>query len=260
MWYDVRHAIRSLRSAPTFTIVALIVLSLAIGASTAIFSVVDAVVLRGLPYDESDRLVQVATFDPRSGDYASYQPPQNFGDWSARQDVFAAMAATTDASGFRITANGVTRDLPTLQVTSGYVDVYRARPQIGRAFTAEHQIPGSQHVALISDGLWRRQFGADPGVIGRTLRSTEELTYGAPFPVPAGTWTIIGTTNMDNRSFEHNDEVNVALRDPVVTDRLCRAFASDLDASDEITLSIWRSRPLFEKIVGPLCWILERQQ
>ena len=200
MWYDVRYAIRSLRSAPTFTIVALVVLSLAIGASTAIFSVVDAVALRGLPYDESDRLVQVGTLDPRTGTFGSYQPPQNYADWQARQDVFVAMAATQGAGGFTVNENGVARDLPALQVTAAYFDVYRAYPQLGRVFTEAHQVEGSQRVALISDGLWRRQFGADSNVIGRTLRSTAELRYGAPFPVPAGTWTIIGVMPRGFRS------------------------------------------------------------
>lgn len=192
MWHDVRHAIRSLRSAPTFTIAALVVLSLAIGASTAIFSVVDAVALRGLPYEESERLVQVGTIDLRTGRFDSYQPTQNFADWRARQEVFVAIAATQPAGGFTVVENGVPRDLPALQVTSGYFDVYRAYPQIGRPFIDEDEGEGSRRVALISDGFWRRHFGAEPNVIGRTLRSTAELTYGAPFPVPTGTWTIIG--------------------------------------------------------------------
>ena len=75
-----------------------------------------------------------------------------------------------------------------------------------------------------------------------------------------GVWALIGTTNVDNRSFEHNDEVNVAFREPTVTARLERDFEADLAASDEITLEGWARRPLFEKIVGPVCWILERQQ
>jgi cardiolipin synthase A/B len=75
-----------------------------------------------------------------------------------------------------------------------------------------------------------------------------------------GTWAVIGTTNIDNRSFEHNDEINVAVRDPELTERLRRDFACDLDASDEITSAVWAARPLAEKLVGPLCWILERQQ
>ena len=75
-----------------------------------------------------------------------------------------------------------------------------------------------------------------------------------------GVWAIIGTTNVDNRSFEHNDEVNVAFREPTVTARLERDFEADLAASEEITLARWAQRPLFEKVVGPVCWILERQQ
>jgi cardiolipin synthase len=73
-------------------------------------------------------------------------------------------------------------------------------------------------------------------------------------------WAVIGTTNVDNRSFEHNDEVNVAFRETDVTARLRHDFEADLAASDEITIDAWTSRPLLEKLVGPVCWILERQQ
>ena len=75
-----------------------------------------------------------------------------------------------------------------------------------------------------------------------------------------GTWAVIGTTNIDNRSFEHNDEVNVAFRAAAVTTRLRRDFESDLAASDEVTFDEWQARSAFEKLVGPVCWILERQQ
>jgi cardiolipin synthase len=73
-------------------------------------------------------------------------------------------------------------------------------------------------------------------------------------------WAVIGTTNIDNRSFEHNDEVNVALRDPAVAGRLLQDYAKDLQDSEEITLEQWQRRPLWEKVVGPFIWILERQQ
>ncbi len=73
-------------------------------------------------------------------------------------------------------------------------------------------------------------------------------------------WAMIGTTNIDNRSFEHNDELNVAFREHGVAARLCHDFDADLAASDEVTLERWIARPLFEKVVGPVCWILERQQ
>jgi cardiolipin synthase len=75
-----------------------------------------------------------------------------------------------------------------------------------------------------------------------------------------GTWAVIGTTNIDNRSFEHNDEVNVAFREAAVTARLKRDFESDLAACDEVTVAGWRGRSALEKMVGPICWILERQQ
>jgi len=75
-----------------------------------------------------------------------------------------------------------------------------------------------------------------------------------------GRWAVIGTTNVDNRSFEHNDEVNVAVRDAAVAERLRRDFEADIEASDAIRLEDWQARPLLEKLVGPVCWILERQQ
>jgi cardiolipin synthase len=75
-----------------------------------------------------------------------------------------------------------------------------------------------------------------------------------------GLWVLAGSTNIDNRSFEHNDEVNVAFRDPAVAVRVRQDFEADLAAADEITLDAWRARPVLEKLVGPVCWILERQQ
>jgi cardiolipin synthase len=73
-------------------------------------------------------------------------------------------------------------------------------------------------------------------------------------------WAVLGTTNIDNRSFEHNDEINVALRDPQLASRLLQDYEQDLLDSEEITLERWRRRPLWEKVVGPFIWILERQQ
>ena len=73
-------------------------------------------------------------------------------------------------------------------------------------------------------------------------------------------WAVVGTTNVDNRSFEHNDEVNVAFREPNVTSRLRQDFEADMTASEEVTLASWSDRPVLEKLIGPICWILERQQ
>src|SRR5262245_696366 len=101
MWSDLRNAIRALRAAPGFTITALIVLALGIGASTAIFSVVDAIVLRGLPFDDANRLVSVSeTNKARAGLAGSSSAPQNFLDWRAQQDVFEAIGASAGIGGF----------------------------------------------------------------------------------------------------------------------------------------------------------------
>jgi cardiolipin synthase len=75
-----------------------------------------------------------------------------------------------------------------------------------------------------------------------------------------GLWSVIGTTNIDNRSFEHNDEINLALQDSDVAARLLQDFERDIADSEEITLERWRARPLWEKVAGPFVWILERQQ
>ena len=78
--------------------------------------------------------------------------------------------------------------------------------------------------------------------------------------VADGVWSVLGTTNIDNRSFEHNDEVNVAMLDRVVAARLTEDYERDVADSDEVTLTRWRRRPLWEKVAGPFIWILERQQ
>jgi predicted permease len=177
---DLRDSIRTLRAAAGFTAVALVVLALGIGATTALFSVVDAVVLRGLPFDEPDRLVAVGErrppgpLDARSADpdaLMSIATP-NYLDWAAQQQVFESMAAVTGPpfASFTLTAPGAEpEDIPGLRVTSGFFDVLRIRPVLGRTFTAEHEIDGRHRVVVLSDGLWRRRFGGSPSVIGTTI-------------------------------------------------------------------------------------------
>ena len=174
---ELKAAIRSLNASKTFTAVALVVLTLGIGASTAIFSVVDAVVLRGLPFDEHDRLVAVGerrppgkTADPtRDPDAISSAAPQNYLDWKAQQQVFESMA-TIAGTSFTLREPGAEpEDLRAERVTSEFFTVLRVQPAIGRPFTTENEVDGRHLVAVLSDGLWRRRFGGDPGIIGRTI-------------------------------------------------------------------------------------------
>ena len=204
---DLKAAIRSLRSAPTFTAVALIVLVLGIGASTAIFSVVDAVVLRGLPFDEHDRLVAVGERRPagpnpdpaRDPLQLGTAAPQNWLDWAARQQVFESFAAIANEAITLQDPGGEPEDLRLQRVTAGFFDVLRVRPAVGRAFTADNEIDGRDRVVVISDALWRRRFGGDAAIAGRTVPLNGEryevlgvmppgVTYPVGAPRPTDLW------------------------------------------------------------------------
>jgi predicted permease len=176
---DLRHAVRELRAAPGFTIVALVVLTLGIGATTAIFSVVDAVALRALPFDEHDRLVAVGERRPPGPRDTNYDPhalmsiaTPNYLDWIAEQRVFESIAAIVGPpfSSFTLTEPGTEReDVPGLRVTAGFFDVLRLRPAHGRVFTGDNEIDGRHRVVVLSDSLWRRRFGGNPDIVGRTI-------------------------------------------------------------------------------------------
>lgn len=177
---DFQYAVRSLRNTPGFTAAALLILTLGIGASTAIFSVVDAVVLRGLPFDEHDRLVALGQRFAPSPDAPAPAPgtdpeqlssasPQNYLDWVARQQVFESIAAMANTSVTLREPGAEPEDLRAQRVSSGFFDVLRSEPRVGRRFTAEHEVEGRHQVVVLSDGLWRRRFGADPAVVGRVI-------------------------------------------------------------------------------------------
>src|SRR5262245_8984358 len=175
---DLKAAYRSLIASRSFAIVALIVLTLGIGATTAIFSVVDAVVLRTLPFDEHDRLVAVGERRPPGLGDTSYDAEAvtsiatpNYLDWVAQQQVFESIAAVIGGpfATFSLSEPGTEpEDVPGLRVTAGFFDVLRIRPSIGRPFTAENEIDGRHRVVVLTDALWRRRFGGNPAIVGRT--------------------------------------------------------------------------------------------
>ena len=187
MLTDLRNAVRALRAAPGFTFVALAVLALGTGATTAIFSVVDAVILRGLPYDQADRIVAVHEDNFKSPQNSRYSvtTAQNFTDWKAQQDVFEAIGASAGGGGFVLREGGEPLQLNGVRVTASLFNVLRVGPRIGRAFSESDEIQGNHRVAIISDGLWRSRFAADPKVIGRTMTSD------------TGTWEIVGVMPPD---------------------------------------------------------------
>ncbi len=201
---DLRDALRALRAAPSFTVVALVVLTLGIGATTAIFSVVDAVVLRGLPFDEHDRLVAVGERRPpgksrvtiETGDphaLMSIAAP-NYLDWAAQQQVFESMSVFMPGPFSSVTLKepgAEPEELAGMRVTASFFDVLRVGPARGRAFTAEHEIDGRHRVAVISDALWQRRFGGDPTLVGRTIQ-LDDGPYAVMGIMPPGVTYPVG--------------------------------------------------------------------
>jgi putative ABC transport system permease protein len=200
LWRDTVHAVRSLRATPAFTLVALAVLTLSIGAATAIFSVVDGVVLRGLPFDESDRLVAVGERNTRNSSTVALNraSPQSFLEWRDQQDVFTELAAVGYAEiSVRWEADTLPENLRAQRVTADFSSVLRTAPLIGRTFGRADEHDGSAPVAIISHGLWQRRFGGRPAVIGTRLQSQRasfEIVGVMPpgFAYPVDTY-IVGT-------------------------------------------------------------------
>ncbi|MEI6246183.1 MAG: ABC transporter permease, partial [Acidobacteriota bacterium] len=176
---DVKYAMRSLRLAPGFTVVALAVLTLGIGATTAIYSIVDAVVLRRLPYAEEGRLIRIGEPSRTWAAKGIAVSPQAFFDWRAQQGgVFEAIGAQ-GGSKFRA-ADPDFRTVRVLGVTAGFISALRIAPAIGHSFSEENENEGNHRVALINDTLWRRRFNADPSVLGKTVAGSD------------GPWEIVG--------------------------------------------------------------------
>ncbi len=179
LWKDVRFAARVLLKSPAFTGIALLALVLGIGANTAIFSVVNAVLLRPMPFPDPDHLVMVSEASPRTGKN-NVANPQNFADWEKRNRSFEKLAAYVPFQmTMSITGEGVPEEIPGNVVTREFFPILGVQPVLGRNFLPEEDVAGNRNnVALITDGLWRRRYGADPKIIGRNL-----IVRGAPTTV-----------------------------------------------------------------------------
>jgi putative ABC transport system permease protein len=167
-WQDLRQGARSLLKHPTFTIVAVITLALGIGANTAIFSVVHAVLLQSLPYRDADRLVTVWERNRTRGNPQNVINLGNFFDWKDRNRVFEDMATFFDLTS-NLTSGGDPEEIPSQIATPNLFNILGVSPFMGRSFTEDDGKPGAARVVALSYGLWMRRFGGDPQIIGRKL-------------------------------------------------------------------------------------------
>ena len=182
LWQDIRYGARGLLKHPGFTVVAIITLALGIGANTAIFSVVNAVVLRPLPFAQPEKLVTL--WETMPGNDRRSAAPGNFTDWRDQNRTLQDLAATYYAN-FNLTSDGEPDRIDGATVTSNLMSVLGVNAQLGRTFQAEDDNHQDRAVAILSDGLWRSRYAADPNVIGRTI-TIDEIPHIVVGVMPKG--------------------------------------------------------------------------
>ncbi|HYU97346.1 MAG TPA: ABC transporter permease, partial [Pyrinomonadaceae bacterium] len=164
---DIRYGVRSLLKRPGFTAIALVALALGIGANTAIFSLVNAVLLRPLPFAEPDRLVWVWGNIKNGGNRASVSP-LDFLDYRQQNHTFEEFAASMQLR-LNYTGGGEPERLEASGVTGNYFQALGAKPAFGRTFLLENEKPGNDQVAVLSYSLWQKRFAGDPAIINKTI-------------------------------------------------------------------------------------------
>src|SRR5262245_60934050 len=166
MFQDLRFGARTLLKNPGFALTAVITLALGIGANTAIFSVVNAVLLKPLPYAQPDRLVWVTEYFPHNSVEMTLSP--DYLEWRAQSEVFEHLAAFQTDS-LNLTGDGEPERLAAIDATANMFPALGVAPSVGRVFTAEEDRTGGEPVVVLSKGLWQRRFGADQEIVSRML-------------------------------------------------------------------------------------------
>ena len=216
---DLRYGTRMLLRTPGFTLVAIITLALGIGANTAIFSVVNAVLLRPLPFPQPERLAMVNTTNLSRGftNFGTSMP--DFRAWRERNRTFDKMAAFSTTT-FNISGTTEPERVPGAQVSADMFDVLAVAPLRGRAFTGEEEIFGKHHVVIVSEALWQRRFGAESGLTDQTMTLNGEryaivgvMPRSFQFPDPTvALWTPLAVADGDERNTRGNYWLSVVAR------------------------------------------------
>jgi predicted permease len=191
---DVRYAWRGLRMAPGFTLVAVLTLALGIGANTAIFSVVHAVLLKPLPFPHAEQLVELWETEVAPGNYPLSD--QDFLDWKAQNRTFQDMALYGYPMPTNVSGGGAVEQVPVVVTSANFFDVLGVHPVMGRGFAAGEDIQGRNRIALLSWGFWNSHFGGRPAAIGETLQLNGEnysvigvMPAWFTAPATAAVWT-----------------------------------------------------------------------
>ncbi len=260
---DVRYALRQLRKSPGFTAVAVITLGLGIGANTAIFSVVNAVLLAHLPYQEVDRLAMVWGSNPARGEALNTISVGDFNDWKNKNDVFEDVAASYDDE-VTLTGAGEPKLVLGYAFTPNYFRILGAAPRLGRTFTDNEATRGLS-VAVISDKIWRSTFRGDPQILGRaiTLNAKPYTVIGVMspdfnYPPQTEVWMPLALSPTSSSDYEHHYIHVIGRLKPgispaeaqtrmIMLERQIAAAHPDADAGNEVVVE-----PLRQQLTGDI--------
>ena len=185
---DLRFGVRSLRKNPGFTSVCVLTLALGIGANTAIFSLVNAVLLKPLPFPDPNQLVMVFATDAKRGGTEDVATYPDFADWRAQAKSFTGLGAFTTRSVI-ISAPDHAESVPAAQVTPGFFETLGVAPVLGRGFRDGENKPGARPVAILSDSFWRNQFSARSDIVGQSVRI---VVSSGPNAGKGDSYTVVG--------------------------------------------------------------------
>lgn len=269
---DVRYGLRMLLKSPGVTFVVVLALALGIGANTAIFSVVDAVLLRPLPYPESDKLVALNETSKTMDDISISYP--NFTDWRNQNQVFEKIGVFNRAS-YNLTGVGEPERIITAQASADLFAALRANPAIGRVYTNEEDKPGGTPVVVLSYGLWQRRFGGQASILnqaitlnGKSYTVIGVMPEGFRYPSRAEMWVPVGPLSSDpgwQQRGNHPGLYGVARLKPGVSLGQARADMNVVVANlerqyqDQIAGNGVAIRPLLEVYVGDIrraLWVM----
>jgi putative ABC transport system permease protein len=241
LWQDVRYGARQLRRSPGFTIVAVLTLALGIGANTAIFSVIEGVLLRPLPYDHPEKLIEVWNTYPPVVPQGGLSPG-DFQDWRRTATTVSEMAGYSwIQQGFNLTGDGDPQRVQVSYATSNLFPMLGLSPAAGRMFVPDEDRPGSAPIVLLTHRFWQSRFGADPGVVGRTV-TLDDVRYTVAGVLPANShlldspdlWMPLGQFGDDLSEHLHHEIVAIARVKPGVRIAQARAEFEALNRQSAI--------------------------